>query len=135
MSCGAVTRSPPKPSANKRGSKANNITREGDLLITKYRAIGITVPKDFHYKIDFLPNFEAYQKYSAALGNKVGPGTLGYTRIRVQVNRQDDRSMKPQVPTPIVCYWNHDLPWEIVPTLLHEMCRPPHNQSLRRRFH
>ena len=102
------------------------IAREGELLITKYRAIGITVPKDFHYKIDFLPNFEAYQKYSAALGNKVGPGTLGYTRIRVQVNRQDDRSMKPQVPTPIVCYWNHDLPWEIVPTLLHEMCHAVH---------
>ncbi len=102
------------------------IAREGELLITKYRAIGITVPKDFHYKIDFLPNFEAYRSYSAANGTTVGPGTLGYTSIRVRVNQQDDRSMKPQVPTPIVCYWNHDLPWEIVPTLLHEMCHAVH---------
>jgi len=93
------------------------IAREGALLITKYRAIGITVPKDFHYKIDFLPNFEAYRSYSAANGTTVGPGTLGYTSIQVRVNRQDDRRMEPQVPTPIVCYWNHDLPWEIVPTL------------------
>jgi len=102
------------------------IAREGELLITKYRAIGITVPKGFHYKIDFLPNFEAYRKYSVANGSTVGPGTLGYTRIRVRVNQQDDRRMEPQVPTPIVCYWNHELPWEIVPTLLHEMCHAVH---------
>lgn len=95
-------------------------------MITKYRAIGITVPKGFHYKIDFLPNFEAYRKYSAANGSTVGPGTLGYTRILVRVNQQNDRRMEPQIPTPIVCYWNHELPWEIVPTLLHEMCHAVH---------
>ena len=108
-------------------SLAQYIAREGELLVTKYRAIGITVPKDFHYKIDFLPDFKSYQRYSASKGNNVGPGTLGYNTSYNRVNRiTGDQSKPPQFPTEIVCYWLHDMPWEIVPTLLHEMCRSVH---------
>jgi hypothetical protein len=108
-------------------SLAQYIAREGELLVTKYRAIGITVPNDFHYKIDFLPDFKSYQRYSASKDINVGPGTLGFNTSYNQVNRiTGDHSKPPQFPTEIVCYWLHDMPWEIVPTLLHEMCHSVH---------
>jgi len=103
------------------------VAREGEMLVTKYRAIGITVPQDFSYKIDFLPNFEAYRRYSASIGKTVGPGTLGFNRSMVMQDRvTGDIMQEPQHPTHIVCYWSHEMPWEIIPTLLHEMCHSVH---------
>ncbi len=111
-------------------SLAQYIAHEGEMLITKYRAIGITVPRDFSYKIDFLPNFEAFQQYSTSIGSNVGPGTLGFNRSMVIPSRlTGDIKQEPQFPTHIVCYWMHDMPWEIVPTLLHEMCHSVHSAN------
>ena len=103
------------------------IQREGELLLIKNQAIGIRVPKEFHFKIDFLPDFNSYQRYSVVVGNgPVGPGTLGYTVSMVETKPGGNKRKPPQMPVNIVCYWKADEPWEIVPTLLHEMNHAVH---------
>ncbi len=103
------------------------IKREGELLVAKNRALGINVPANFYFKIDFLPSFEAYRRFAkVAHQNDVGPETLGFTVSTVATQKNGNQRKPAQFPVDIVCYWKADEPWEIVPTLLHEMNHAVH---------
>ncbi len=103
------------------------IQREGELLIIKNQAIGIGVPEDFYFQLDFLPDFNSYQSYGASIGVNIDRGMLGFTRLLMSRNQKTgDSTMEPQHPSQIVCYFTQEMPWETVPTLLHEMNHAVH---------
>ncbi|SVE45540.1 uncharacterized protein METZ01_LOCUS498394, partial [marine metagenome] len=59
------------------------IQQEGELLIIKNNAIGIVVPEKFHFTIDFLADFNSFQRYGASIGDDFDEGTLGVTKLYV----------------------------------------------------
>ena len=102
------------------------LNQEGELLLLKHRALGIHTPKDFYYQIDFLPSYEAFEKYSKSKGVTTSRGMLGYTELMVSQTPDGNLRQKPQFPVSIVCFWNQDEPFETFPTLIHEMAHAVH---------
>ena len=100
----------------------HQINMEGELLLLKHKLLGIAIPDNFYYQIDFCPDRETYRRYGQlVLGSDPG-GSLGLTRIPILRRPDGDIMERPAVPLQIVCYYNHDEPWETLPTVLHEMC-------------
>lgn len=100
----------------------HQINLEGELLLIKHRLLGIAIPANFYYQIDFCPDMETYRRFGQlALGQDLR-GALGVTVCQLFRRPNGNAMMETTVPSQVICYYNHDQPWETLSTVLHEMC-------------
>ena len=103
------------------------LRQEGQRLVVTHRALGMPVPNDFYFQIDFLANADAYYRYLKSKGHN-GEGSLGVTLVPQYREKTTGRiSGKIMHPVPVIVFYNTKEPFKTIPTLIHEMCHaiPP----------